>query len=212
MRESIETYRNTDGHYVHILPDPDPINPRKEFDHVGTIVAKHPRFDLSDEDPEFDADEVDVFVAWSNGDHLPALNAWNDDVRKDLEDFLDLVNQLDGGVVLPLYMFEHSGVALDTRPFGDPWDSGQVGYVYVTAEKLKAEGMDREQGIRCLQAEVEEFSNGVNGAVFGFITTDQETFEGCLHEEEFDSCWGFYGTDWQENGLYDHAGWPAEED
>jgi hypothetical protein len=36
-----------------------------------------------------------------------------------------------GCIVLPVYMYDHSGTALSTTPFSCRWDSGQVGYIYV---------------------------------------------------------------------------------
>ena len=37
--------------------------------------------------------------------------------------------------ILPLYMYEHSGVALSTSDFGDRWDSGCIGFVFMTTEQ-----------------------------------------------------------------------------
>ena len=39
------------GLKVHIYYDPDPLNPRKEFDHVGTMACWHRRYNLGDEQP-----------------------------------------------------------------------------------------------------------------------------------------------------------------
>ncbi len=33
-------------------------------------------------------------------------------------------------VILPVFLLDHSGLAISTLPFGDPWDSGQVGWIY----------------------------------------------------------------------------------
>lgn len=34
--------------------------------------------------------------------------------------------------VLPVYMYDHSGITIATTPFSCPWDSGQIGYIYMS--------------------------------------------------------------------------------
>jgi hypothetical protein len=34
-------------------------------------------------------------------------------------------------IVVPLYLYDHSGITMSTSPFSCPWDSGQVGYIWV---------------------------------------------------------------------------------
>jgi hypothetical protein len=43
----------------------------------------------------------------------------------------------DLAVCLPVYMYEHSGIALDVEPFHCRWDSGQVGFIFVSKSKLR---------------------------------------------------------------------------
>lgn len=45
------------------------------------------------------------------------------------------------------------------------------------------------------------------GDVYGFEVVEETTCNHCgeTHEEEIDSCWGFYGTDHFESGLADHV-------
>ena len=40
-------------------------------------------------------------------------------------------------VVLPVYMYDHSGLAFKTTPFSCPWDSGRVGIIYATYSKIR---------------------------------------------------------------------------
>ena len=40
----------------------------------------------------------------------------------------------DKYITLPLYLMDHSGLAMQTTSFNDPWDSGQVGWIYVRLE------------------------------------------------------------------------------
>jgi len=45
----------------------------------------------------------------------------------------------DGDIVLPLYMYDHSGITISLSPFSCPWDSGQVGFVQVPRKKMLEE-------------------------------------------------------------------------
>ena len=58
---------------------------------------------------------------------------------RDRDSFLESVRPED--IVRPLYMYEHGGVALATTPFSDNFDSGHLGYVLVTPERLEAIGI-----------------------------------------------------------------------
>ena len=39
-------------------------------------------------------------------------------------------------LILPVYMYEHSGIALSTGSFSDNWDSGQVGWIYTSHKNI----------------------------------------------------------------------------
>jgi hypothetical protein len=83
---------------------------------------------------------------------------------------------------------------MNTTGFSCPWDSGQVGWIYITREKVRKEyGCKRvtkkmvEKIKGYLRNEVETYDQYLTGDVYGFRITDEET------EEEMDSCWGFFG-------------------
>jgi len=92
-----------------------------------------------------------------------------------------------GGIVKPVYRFEHSGIALSTsdRMFRacDPqgWDWSQIGFAVVTAEEIRANYLRkrisrklREQAEGLVDAEVEEYSKFLNGEVYYFEVEDPE--------------------------------------
>ena len=95
-------------------------------------------------------------------------------------------------IMLPLYLLDHSGLAMRTVSFHDPWDSGQVGWIYVSKEDaLKAfEAAEmtpkiREMIKKALRDEVEIYDAYLRGECYGY-----ELYEkGELKE----SCWGFIG-------------------
>lgn len=122
----------------------------------------------------------------------------------------------EGGVLLDVYLYTHSGVIYKAtesgNPFHTPWDSGQVGYIYATADVLDREwgkpdvpevvGDRKAMCINVLRGEVEVYSDWANGSVYGYITYERKGDDW----DEVDSCWGFYGYDPSENGMTDQAG------
>lgn len=113
---------------------------------------------------------------------------------KQVEHPLDAVPP-DAEVMLPLYLYDHSGVTMRTRPFSCYFDSGQVGYIYVTRDEILAEyggkrltKSKREKARRVLQAEVEIYDQWLVGDVWGYIVKDMDSV--------YDSCYGFFGYDY----------------
>lgn len=120
--------------------------------------------------------------------------------------FLELLGQ--SGVVLNLWLMDHSGLALRTSSAGfracdsAGWDWGWLGFIYASAETIRKEwgyGPEaREKAAKCLQAEVEVYDMYIQGDVWGFQIEDKD-------ENHIDSCWGFYGSDPEKNGMADHV-------
>jgi hypothetical protein len=155
-----------------IFADEDPESPR-EWDNLGVMTCFHGRYNLGD--------ETDLRSAMFNG--------W-DELREHLE-------KEEGALhILPLFLMDHSGLTMSTGSFGCPWDSGQVGFIYTTAEKMKEMGTDEDNIEACLKAEVETYSQYLSGDVWGYVLYELKTCDlGHVHKEETDSCWGFYGVD-----------------
>jgi len=84
--------------------------------------------------------------------------------------------------ILPLYLYDHSGITMSTTSFSCGWDSGQVGYIYLTKEKWDKE-VDRdfvqEECAKYLTAEVETYDQYLTGQVYGKLLhrVDDEDFE-----------------------------------
>jgi hypothetical protein len=109
-------------------------------------------------------------------------------------------------VELPLYLYDHSGITMSTGSFSCPWDSGQVGFIYVPIAKIKAEygwkvltKARRKKIEEYLRSEVRTYDDYLTGSVYGYTV---EKLVGAICEwEQVDSCWGFYGDDPVESGL-----------
>lgn len=109
---------------------------------------------------------------------------------------------------LPLYLYDHSGITMSTGSFNDPWDSGQVGFIYTSKEVVLRELCDvneenwRETAVKLMKADVEAYDQYLTDDVYGFITYEDVDGEW----EEVESVWGFFGSDILENGMLESIG------
>jgi hypothetical protein len=104
---------------LRVFYDDHPENPR-EWDNLGTMVCSHRRYDLGDEQ----AKNTELYSSWEEWLENEVLepNGGEDEV-----------------VVLPLYLYDHSGITMNTSGFSCPWDSGQVGWIYCTKKRFREE-------------------------------------------------------------------------
>jgi hypothetical protein len=168
-----------------IYTDTDPLHPRKEWDNLGIIYAKHNSYILGDEDNGV-LNGGESFKSWG-------------EVKKALED--------NGALnILPLYMYDHSGITISTTPFSCRWDSGQIGFIYTTKEKIKLMDTPKNRIEKCLIGEVRVYDEYLRGEVYGFVLEERKHCDTCGHTEwtEIDSCWGFYG-DFETSGILENA-------
>jgi hypothetical protein len=131
---------------------------------------------------------------------------------KSSDELNEFVKDQEGIYSMPLYIYDHSGISLycgnDTipYPFNDQWDAGCIGMVFTTKKRL--EGMEktpRSKIIDLMKSELETYSHYLNGNVYGYRLLKWSQCKSCDQEldQEVDSCYGFYGYDFDKNGLYD---------
>lgn len=139
-------------------------------------------------------DNLGRMVCWHNRYNLGDKHDY-----KTPSDFRRYVTEKNS-LILPLYLYDHSGLTMRTTPFSCIWDSGQVGYVFVPKDAIKKEfGVTRitkQVKVRVeviLIGEVAIYDQYLNGDVWGYQLTQ--------NGEETDSCWGFYGSHPAENGM-----------
>ncbi len=112
----------------------------------------------------------------------------------------------------PVYLYEHSQSALSTTPFSCGWDSGLVGYLFITGLEIK-----ELMGVKNIyQHHIEQATAMMTGllpALEQWINGDCWGFELRRDGEVVDSCWGFYGSDIEQNGMaqYLPANWKQLE-
>lgn len=125
-----------------------------------------------------------------------------------------------GIIALPLYLYNHSGVTIQTNPFSCSWDSGKVGYIFVTKEDIKREyGIKkiskkiREEVKRTLKSEVKTYDNYLTGEVYSYTLEEEDFCERCKQTQTdlLDSCSGYYGETATKNILADVESLTGEE-
>jgi hypothetical protein len=82
----------------------------------------------------------------------------------------------------------HSGIALSLSKFDCQWDSGLFGLLIFREGEFGKDNIGLEGFIRSWAAIL-------NGEIYGFRLDKVSTCASCshTHEDEIDSCWGFYG-------------------
>mgnify|MGYP000904631511 CR=1 FL=1 len=178
------------GHRLRVWSDEDSESPR-EWDNLGTMVCWHNRYSLGDKH-EYEGTTHFFESLAIETDFLPAER---DSIDPDA--LVDLIFRSGKYVILPLYLYDHGGLTINTTGFSCPWDSGQVGWIYCSMERLLEETKysDREDAERILLSEVETYNQYLQGDVYGYTLDKQIQCPTCGHSEwePVDSCWGFYG-------------------
>lgn len=147
------------NYILEIVNDIDPINPREDNE-FSTIYYSSSRYNLGD--------------------------------KRVSKDYIDSLMEDKEMVYLPVYAYIHSGVVMNTTGFSCPWDSGMSGVITISKDKIRQQYNTKritkkilDQVISRLKAEVEEFSQYLNGEVYGFQVKDETG-------DIVESCYGFY--------------------
>ena len=155
---------NYKKHIINVFHDENPDSPRND-DNICEFHCAHRRYSLGD----------DGFNYKSGEDCVEAARQ----------------AQKQGDIVLPLYLYDHSGITISLSPFSCPWDSGQVGYVIIPRKKVLSEYSAKiftkslkEQALKIAQNEVANYDKYLKGEIYGYQI-----------DEDGDSCWGYYGID-----------------
>ena len=163
-------YISTCEHYMLVVDRDDyPEDPR-EWENIGTMLCWHRRYRLGDEHHyasprDFLEEMVEPYI----------------DVNTDLEDISDneilSILRENDFIILPIYLLDHSGLSISVSDFGDKWDSGQVGWIYVSPEKIKKEygavnETTKKTAQKELKAEIEIYDSFLRGNIWDFVLYD----------------------------------------
>lgn len=172
------------GYNITIVPDEYSENPRHEWDNFGVFIMAHKNYMFADKGKDFkDAESL------------------NQDVK-------------DNAVIaLPVYMYDHSGITISTNSFNCQWDSGQIGFIYATAQAIRGnyndivlEGKTNAEITEYIKNPPNELWRRLQAKILKLLkaeirTLDQYVVGDIWHYnienngEDVDSCGGFYGYD-----------------
>jgi hypothetical protein len=151
LRTEVERFEHA-GRTVVIAYDDDPVNPLTDWESLTTIACWHGRLKLGQ--------RTDM--------GLKGL---------DLEETREAIESHEGSPVLallPVYLYEHSGITMSCGAFSDPWDSGQVGWAYVTEDSANKMGCvgDRwttENLEKAIRSDVDVYDQYLRGEVYVYF-------------------------------------------
>jgi len=170
------------GKRAEIFYDEFPENPRRIYDNLGTMVCEHKRYDL--------------------GDHKITLDPHSFESWNEIEDYLK--SEYKAKIILPLYLYDHSGITISTSPFQCAWDSGQVGFIFIdqdTCVKEFGEDYSREKIVNLLKGEVEEYDAYLRGEMYGYRILEKARCPHCnevldnYDDDELEASYGYVGLD-----------------
>lgn len=175
MSNEIERFIHA-GRTVVIYYDEMAESPRKAFSQTATLVCWHRRADLGDKQVRNAISPKDIVrEALASGDRILAI--------------------------LPLYLYQHSGMTMRCTPFGDTFDSGQVGWGYVSRssaitmgcvgtyidhETKETKTYDKAYFEQTIRDEVAEYDLYLKGECYEYAVLDDDG-------DVLESCCGYYG-------------------
>lgn len=208
-----------------LIRDNDPMNPR-DCDNLGTMACWHRRYILGDEQPRESPEEWIRNMSGLDDDQLDTADEialWDRADSLLLEKCQSLFDEKY--ISLPLYLYDHGGVTISCAAFSCPWDSGQVGIIYVSKERLRQEYSSklvtpkiREKALAVLRAEVEEYDRFLAGDAWGYeiyeMDDDPDMIAAGYENDGYcvDSCWGFLGHEWAEQAAQEAMAYYVQKD
>jgi hypothetical protein len=167
----MQTYKLDNNKTLEIRQDEYPESPRQD-DNLSTMICFHGRYNLGD---KHDYSHKD-YSGWAEMETA-------------------IIKNEKPAVILPLYLYDHSGITISTSPFSCKWDSGQIGFIFVSKEKLRKEyNVKRltqqiiDKAEKVLLAEVETYDLYLRGDVYGYTLLDE-------NDAVEDSCYGYFGDE-----------------
>lgn len=193
LEDTIDIKKTDIGYELRYLVLDNDINESsRDWDNLGTMTCFHSSYNLGDEH-NFDNQEQMFFSLAENYEDTEILE------KMEIEQIQEIVEK--NYVMLPLYLYDHSGITMSTGPFSCHWDSGQVGYIYIShADIIKEYGkpmaFNTIEGY--LKQEIKTYDQFLTGNVYGIV---KETYNVDKEQIDCDSCWMFYGFEDAKQAL-----------
>lgn len=148
-------------------------SPRTAWDNLGKLITVHSRYALGDEN------------------------------FNNMSDFDDYIESLEDGIYLPVFLYDHSGLSVSISSFSCPFDSGQLGYIYLSIKDIVENFGDAskesiEKAKQCLKSEIKELNMFITGDVYFWELDKKSKCGECdiIHYEHKESLGGIYGYEY----------------
>ena len=193
-----------DPYVLTVQPDDFFPNPRREEENFGTMICFHRRYDLGDKHEFKDSDDLIhyLFIRSSGESEISQKEYLYERLMEHMEDEAEgvlpsasqikatndyLMSEIQNGyVVLPVYLLDHSGLTMSTTDFNDHWDSGQVGIIFVSFEKI------------CEEMEVSRVTPSIKNKAEQMLREEVELYDAYLRGECY--CYELY-----KDGELEHS-------
>ncbi len=179
-------------------------NPRTLNDTITTMVCAHNRYSLGDEHGR-NPQEVFTIISEKLNMDLGFLVY----SREDQDEALKLIREK--AYIEPVSLLDHSGVSMSLGERRG-WDTGMVGFIFIEKEHFKSEYITEpslnensvlSKAVNLFEAEVEEYSEFMEGNVYGFDIKEVIKLAGNEIVVSSESLHGFYGSSPVKNGMID---------
>lgn len=198
---------------VRIVKDYDPQDPFLDWDCEPNIVWEFDRDIKGNLEQVKDA----IYKAWDGESNTEELSDILEVYKEDFDDTEELLDAI--GYELQQYLsieqlaklcelFNIKNYHFVSRGYSQG-DYAEV-LAIIDDEFIKRTGASVENSEEILNSTVKLFNAWAWGDVFGYILEEKKRFtkiyeDGTTEEdfewEQIDSCWGFYGYDWETNGI-----------
>lgn len=146
---------------------------------------------------EYYQEIIKTYKSLSYSDCLEDYDYYNEPGVPDIDKVREMITKWsDNNIIsLPIYVYEHGGITMNTGGYSCRWDSGEAGVIYMS----KQEAMNRyeskrwtkklaEQVYEAMKKQVEYLAAIIEGNIYGFVVEDEDG-------NVLDSCWGFVETE-----------------
>lgn len=145
---------NYNSFNLKVSQDQHAMNPREKYRTYNFLYCFHKRYRLGDEN-NYNPDD---YSSW-------------DGIKEQFEKDYSI------DTILPVYMYDHSGLILNTTGFSCRWDSGQVGFIFMTEQQryLFSKSFDAKN---YLEEAVAEYSQYLEGRIYDISLYYNDRFLG----------------------------------
>lgn len=181
----------------------------------GTYTIKI-EYDRDTGDPRIENDNFSHMLFTRKSGHFGDTKLW-DELGIDNADYDNwneirevLVEKVKPAIIFQVSMTSHSGETIYIGAPRDPWDSGTVGFIYVTYKDIRESfgikddvSLNQEQvehAAKMIRSEIEEYDDWIQGNCYGYLVFGPDD-----PDKELDSCWGYIGSDTKRSSIIDDA-------